>query len=178
MGLNQREDNMDRKIMVLMGMVVLLSSVAITAYAADTSSSSSSWGSTEETKSDEKKTSEKSPAAVSLYDQGVEASKNNDFEKALTLFEQALQRDRNNPDILNMLAHTQRKLGKIDESLENYKKALALRPKFPEAREYLGEAYLQAALREIKTLKDYGNEGAESREDLTKAFKEAAAKLE
>lgn len=171
---------MDKKIRTLMTMAILFSSVTISAYASGTKSSSSSWGSRESqesTESDERKEPTKGPAA-SLYDQGMEASKNNDFQKARTLFEQALQEDRNNPDIINGLAHAQRKLGLIDESLENYKKALALRPKFPEAREYLGEAYIQAALREIRALKDYGSEGDESREDLTKAFKEAAANLE
>ncbi|MDD5692605.1 MAG: tetratricopeptide repeat protein, partial [Candidatus Omnitrophica bacterium] len=64
-----------------------------------------------------------------------------------------------------------------DESLETYKKALELRPRFPEAREYLGEAYIKAALREIKTLKGYGVDGEENLEDLVKAFKEAAAGL-
>ena len=98
---------------------------------------------------------------VSLYDQGIAASQANDFQKALPLFEQALRNDPNNPDILNMLAHSQRKIGLIDESLANYKKALELRPNFPEAHEYLGEAYIQAALREVETLKNYGNDGKE-----------------
>ena len=116
-------------------------------------------------------------AAVSLYDQGVEASHNNDFQKALPLFEQALQEDPNNPDILNMLAHSQRETGAIDEALANYKKAIELRPKFPEAHEYLGEAYIQAALREVEILKSYGSDGQEALEDLTKDIKEAAEKL-
>jgi len=152
--------------LLLLILVTLLAGVVINAYAAGTSSSS--WGMEEQ----------KNKPVVSLYDQGVAAGKNNDFQKALTLFNQALQEDANNPDILNMLAHAQLKLGMIDEALESYKKALILRPKFPEAREYLGEAYIQAALREIKTLKSYDSEGGENLEDLTKAFKDAAASLE
>ena len=116
-------------------------------------------------------------AVVSLYDQGVDASNNNDFQKALPLFEQALRADPNNPDILNMLAHAQRKIGLIDESIANYKKALELRARFPEAHEYLGEAYVQAALREVETLKNYGNDGKEELEDLSEDIKEAAQKL-
>src|SRR5580698_3910378 len=116
-------------------------------------------------------------AAVSLYDQGVDASQNNDFQKALPLFEQALRDDPNNPDILNMLAHSQRKIGLIDESIANYKKALELRPRFPEAHEYLGEAYIQAAMREVETLKNYGNDGKEELEDLDGFIKDAAQKL-
>ncbi len=116
-------------------------------------------------------------AVVSLYDQGVDASNNNDYQKALPLFEQALRSDPDNPDILNMLAHAQRKIGMIDEALANYKKALSLRPRFPEAHEYLGEAYVQAALREVETLKNYGNDGKEQLEDLSEFIKEAAQKL-
>jgi tetratricopeptide (TPR) repeat protein len=117
-----------------------------------------------------------SKQTVSLYDQGVAASQANDYQKALPLFEEALRNDPNNPDILNMLAHTQRKIGMIDEALDNYKKALQLRPKFPEAREYLGEAYVQAALREVEVLKSYGGDAKEELEDLTNAIKEAGQK--
>jgi len=116
-------------------------------------------------------------ATVSLYDQGVKASKDGDFQKALSLFQQALQADGSNADILNMLAHTQRKLGMLDEALSNYKKALELRPKFPEAREYLGETYIDAAVAQAQTLKGYGPDGQEQLEDLSKEFKEAAEKL-
>jgi len=157
---------MDKKTKVLAVMIILLSGVVINAHAAGTSSSS--WGMEEQ----------QDKTAVSLYDQGVGASENNDYLKALTLFEQALREDSSNPDILNMLAHTQLKLGMIDEALESYKRALALRPRFPEAREYLGEAYIQAALREMKTLQSYGGEGADNLKDLTKAFKDAVDSLE
>ena len=116
------------------------------------------------------------PQTVSLYDQGLSASQANDFQKALPLFEQALRNDPNNPDILNMLAHSQRKIGLIDESLANYKKALELRPNFPEAHEYLGEAYIEAALRELEVLKSYGPDAKEQLGDLTNFIKEAAQK--
>ena len=112
--------------------------------------------------------------AAGFYDKGVQADKAGDYKTALDNFKKAQEIDRNNPDILNMLAHSQRKLGMIDEALDNYKRALKLRPNFPEAREYLGEAYIQAALREIETLKSYGKKGDEQREDLIKALKDAA----
>ena len=54
--------------------------------------------------------------------------------------------------MLNMLAYVQRKLGQTDEALESYRKALKLRPQFPEAREYLGEVYIQASLEQIDIL--------------------------
>lgn len=117
------------------------------------------------------------PKTESLYEQGIDASKSNDYQKALPLFIQALNADPNNPNILNMLAHTQRKLGNIDAALDNYKKALDLQPNFPEAREYLGEAYVQAALAELDTLKGYGDSAKGQVDDLSKSIKDAANKL-
>jgi tetratricopeptide (TPR) repeat protein len=129
-----------------------------------------------------------SKKVADLYSRGMAATQANDFQKALDLFGQALQLEPNNPDVLNMLAHSQRKacvrhdgtmdIGLMDEAMENYWKALRIKPKFPEAREYLGEAYLQAALNEVKTLKSYGKDGEEQLKDLNKALKEAADGLE
>jgi tetratricopeptide (TPR) repeat protein len=110
---------------------------------------------------------------VSLYDQGLAASKDNDFKKAIDYFQLALQSDPNNADALNELAHAQRKSGDLDDALENYWKALKIRPNFPEAREYMGEAYLQGAVEQIKLLKNSGAEGNEQLEDLLKAFQDA-----
>jgi len=125
------------------------------------------------------------PAAVAaaptpeagLYHQGVAATQQKDYTRAVDLFQQALQTDSRNPDILNMLAFSLRKSGHLDEAFDYYRQALEIKPQFPEAREYLGEAHLQAALREIETLKSYGASGREDLEDLTKAFKSAAASL-
>ncbi|MCB4791551.1 MAG: tetratricopeptide repeat protein [Elusimicrobia bacterium] len=115
--------------------------------------------------------------AMSLYDKGVAADKAGDNETAFDYFKQALKKDKKNPDILNMLAHSERKLGMINEAIDDYWKALKIRPKFPQAREYMGEAYIQATLKEIETLKSYGIEAEEEYNDLIKAFKEAAASL-
>jgi len=121
--------------------------------------------------------SSKNARGPSLVDQGMAASHAKDFQKALKLFEQALKENPKDPDILNMLAHSQREIGKIDEAIANYKKALELRPNFPEAREYLGEAYLEAALDQVRELKKSGDSAKEEIEELTNDFKEAARKL-
>jgi len=117
---------------------------------------------------------QKAQQVALLYSQGLAASKDADFSKAIDLFERALRIRPDDPDILNMVAHSQRKIGLINEAIENYWKALKIRPNFPEAREYLGEAYIQAAMQEMKTLKGYGDNGKEQLEDLTEAFKDAA----
>ena len=73
-----------------------------------------------------------------------------------------------------MLAFSLRKTGKIDKAIKHYHKALKLRPRFPQAREYQGEAYIQAAVREITTLKRYGKTAEHEHDDLVEALIEAA----
>lgn len=118
------------------------------------------------------------PPVYSLYDQGMNATRSHNYPLALKLFTEALKQDPKNPDVLNMLAHSQRLTGDIDGAILNYWKALELRPHFPEAREYMGEAYIQAAQKQMEILKSYKEEGKEQLEDLTNAFKTAAKDLE
>ncbi len=134
------------------------------------SGQSSSWPNDEKKKAPE--------TAMTLYDQGVAADKAGDNQAALDYFKQALKKDKKNPDILNMLAHSERKLGMLDESMEDYWRALKIKPKFPQAREYMGEAYIQGTLKEIETLKGYGPEAQEEYNDLVKALKDAAASVQ
>jgi len=114
--------------------------------------------------------------AAELYQQGLKAAHDKDYSSALKSFVKANDKDANNPDILNMLAFTQRKSGMLRDAFMNYEHALLLRPKFPQAREYLGEAHIQAVLKELETLKSYGPEGQEEYDDLRAALKEAAAR--
>jgi tetratricopeptide (TPR) repeat protein len=121
-------------------------------------------------------------ATLSLYDQGVAAGNSGDYAKAIDLFQQALKADPDNPDILNMLAHAQRKSGPMDDvlmdaAMDNYWKALKIRPNFPEAREYLGEAYLQGLLKQAILLKGYGAGGKEQLKALIEAFDEVGKQI-
>ncbi|MCS7048242.1 MAG: tetratricopeptide repeat protein [Verrucomicrobiae bacterium] len=115
--------------------------------------------------------------AADLYARGKAAADEGRYAEALRLFQQANQVQPHNPDTLNMIAFCHRKLGKLSEAFAYYDRALKLRPRFPAAREYLGEAHLQAALEQVEILKSYGPEGAEALADLVKAIKEAAEKL-
>jgi len=117
------------------------------------------------------------PRAADWFAQGKAALKAKDFAKAEKCFTEADRVEQNNPETLNELAFSQRKQGKLDDAFANYAKALKLRPKFLEAREYLGEAHIQAAIREIETLKSYGADGKEELADLVKALKDAAASV-
>ena len=52
-------------------------------------------------------------------------------------------RDRNNPQVLNLIGYSTRKLGDVDKGIDYYHQALAIDPDYTKARQYLGEAYLQ-----------------------------------
>jgi tetratricopeptide (TPR) repeat protein len=52
-------------------------------------------------------------------------------------------KDRNNPQVLNLIGYSTRKLGDVDKGIDYYHQALAIDPNFTKARQYLGEAYLQ-----------------------------------
>jgi tetratricopeptide (TPR) repeat protein len=51
-------------------------------------------------------------------------------------------KDRNNPQVLNLIGYSTRKLGDVDKGIDYYHKALAIDPNYTKARQYLGEAYL------------------------------------
>ena len=100
------------------------------------------------------------------------------YETARKQFEKAVAQNPNDPDALNMLAFTQRKTGQIDNAFANYAKALRLRPDFPQAREYLAEAHIQAALQQIETLKGYENAGKKEWAEAVIALRQAAAQFD
>ncbi len=122
-------------------------------------------------------TSSREDGPPPAYALGVEFVEKGDFEKARKAFETAQRKAPRDPDVLNMLAYTQRKTGQLDRAISTYQRALKLRPRFPQAREYLAEAYLQAALRELETLESYGDEATKERDQVIRAL-EAAARRE
>ena len=64
------------------------------------------------------------------------------FNIALNQCEEFLKQNPNSPILYNIYGVIQSKLGKIDESIRNYKKALSISPKYAEAYNNLGNAYL------------------------------------
>jgi tetratricopeptide (TPR) repeat protein len=113
-------------------------------------------------------------ASAGPYAEAASAAKAGDCAKALPLLERAVARDRRDADALNLLAYCQRKTGKLDAAFKNYRRALEIRPEFPAAREYLGEAHVQAALRELEILRGYGEPAQAEIEALVKALRDAA----
>ena len=121
---------------------------------------------------DEKKT--KRPSA---YDEGVALVDAGHYAEAREKLESAARQSPRDPDVLNMLAYSQRKSGQIERAIATYKRALELRPRFPQAHEYLAEAYLQACLQELQTLEGYGDEAKGERAQLIRALQSSAADL-
>ncbi len=65
------------------------------------------------------------------------------YRQAITELDKALVDEPDNADFLNLLAYSNRKLGKFDAALGFYLQALKIDPDHRGANEYLGELYLQ-----------------------------------
>ena len=64
------------------------------------------------------------------------------YARARKQFEEATKLDPLFAEAWNGLGYSQRKLGDYDKALASYGRALSLKPGYPEATEYRGEAYL------------------------------------
>jgi Tfp pilus assembly protein PilF len=88
-------------------------------------------------------TSTPSPAAKDWrYTDGEKAVKAKDYTKAIALLERSLSENPKDPDTLNYLGYSHRKIGQKDKALAYYTKALDIDPNHRGANEYLGELYL------------------------------------
>lgn len=84
------------------------------------------------------------PRAASDLAAGQKAIAAQDWAGAVRHLTRAASREPKNPDVHNLLGFAERKQGHLDAAFAHYGTALKLDPKHRAAREYLGEAYLQA----------------------------------
>ncbi len=75
------------------------------------------------------------------FAKGYWLAKTGDYEKALAVLR--AHPNQGDPGVLTMIGFATRHLGRVDEALGFYDKALALNPNLTDTRQYLGEAYLQ-----------------------------------
>jgi tetratricopeptide (TPR) repeat protein len=68
-----------------------------------------------------------------------------DYEAAIVSLKKVVMAESKNADAFNYLGYSHRKLGRFDEALGYYEKALAIDPEHLGANEYLGELYLQTS---------------------------------
>ena len=115
------------------------------AFAAGSDSSGSSSGGGDSNNSESLYKS-----SVSLIKRAGKLEKKDNKEKAEKRYSQAfkklseaLKTDKNNPDILNYMGFTSRKIGNFSEAENYYLKGLAIDPKHNGINEYLGELYVQ-----------------------------------
>ncbi len=88
--------------------------------------------------------------AKSLVERAGKLEKKEKLEKAKKLYVQAFKKlekayssDKNNPDILNYMGYTSRKIGKFEQAEKFYLKGLNIKPDHNGINEYLGELYVQ-----------------------------------
>ena len=65
------------------------------------------------------------------------------YAQAFTKLEKAYKSDKKNPDILNYMGYTTRKVGNFDQAEKFYLAGLKIKPNHNGINEYLGELYVQ-----------------------------------
>ena len=88
--------------------------------------------------------------AVKLVNRAGKLEKKEKIEKAKKLYSQAFEKlekayksDKKNPDVLNYMGFTSRKIGNFEKAEEYYLKGLSIKPDHNGINEYLGELYVQ-----------------------------------
>ena len=76
-----------------------------------------------------------------LYKVAVSSIDAKDYKAGLDMLYRI--KDQNQPRVLNYLGFANRKMGKVDKGIKYYQKALKIDANFNQARQYLGEGYLQ-----------------------------------
>ena len=88
--------------------------------------------------------------AVKLVKRAGKLEKKEKLDKAKKLYAQAFSKlekayksDKKNPDILNYMGYTTRKVGNFDQAEKFYLEGLKIKPNHNGINEYLGELYVQ-----------------------------------
>ena len=128
-----------KKITILL--ISLFLSSSLMAAGSDSSSSSSSGDSIKNSLYAD---------AVKLVKRAGKLEKKDKTEAAKKLYSQAFKKlekahktDKKNPDILNYMGFTSRKVGNFDQAEKFYLKGLSIKPNHNGINEYLGELYVQ-----------------------------------
>jgi tetratricopeptide (TPR) repeat protein len=75
-----------------------------------------------------------------LTDYAAALSKAGRYDEALATLD--LLRNPNTAEALNYRGYATRKLGRVDQGINFYRRSVALDPRYAQVREYLGEAYV------------------------------------
>ena len=80
-------------------------------------------------------------AGETLYGEGIFLIGNEEYEKAISLLEKAITKDRNYAHAYFQIGYCKNKLGSYPDAIKNLKQAIRLKPEFPEGHFQLGIAY-------------------------------------
>jgi Flp pilus assembly protein TadD len=109
------------------------------------------------------------------FEQGVEAVRAKDWDKAVTHFGSYVKIDPASADAHNYLGYAYRNQKKLELAFRHYKEALRLDPSHKGAHEYIGEAYVMAgdkarAQEHLAALKRICTERCDEYRDLARAI--------
>ena len=112
------------------------------------------------------------------FEQGVEAVRAKNWDKAVVHFASYVKIDPVSADAHNYLGYAYRNQKKLDLAFRHYKEALRLDPSHRGAHEYIGEAYLMAgdkakAQEHLAALKKICTERCDEYQDLARAIAQA-----
>jgi Flp pilus assembly protein TadD len=111
------------------------------------------------------------------YAQGRALALAGHYTQALDALESVTRSD---APVLTMIGYAKRKLGRFDEGIAAYREALAIDPNSAEAREYLGEAYVETDRFDLARIEldriaaICGNQTCEQYVDLAEAITNAS----
>ncbi len=80
--------------------------------------------------------------ALKAFRRGLAYHREKRYADAIKEYERSLDLGGRFPEAFNNLAYSYRKVGKVDKAIELYKVAIALRPLFVQAHDYLARAHL------------------------------------
>ena len=111
-----------------------------------------------------------------LIEQAWALARKGEFEAGRILFNAVANKQ--DPEVLNGLGYTNRKLGQFDVAIDYYRQAIALNPDYAEAREYLGEGYvtmgkIDLAKEQLGEIRRICGTSCEEYADLNEAIEEA-----
>ena len=116
--------------------IILISLISYNAYSAGSDSS-------EDTKSNYYNDAKKLVKQAGKFEKKEKADKAKKlYSQAFKKLEKAYSSDSKNPDILNYLGYTSRKIGNFDQAEKFYLKGLSIKPDHNGINEYLGELYV------------------------------------
>lgn len=160
---------------IVIGLALALAAAPLPALAAgtaDTTTTSNAYSTEDELTEKYGDLGTNYTAAVALIDAGQ-------YQDAVVILQSLGKSD--DPRVLNYLGFTHRKLGKFDEAITFYEKALKVEPHFAAAHEYLGEAYvdsgkLDKAKAQLAKIKSICGTGCSEYSKLETAIKAHKAK--